>query len=333
MDLLISNNSIARSQLGDGDRAFGQDVDRPHFSPRKKTLAALRRAVNNNGRDEVDGLSSRRDWVPWPAFLRPGALPTRCRWLSIANQDQGIERQPWPRTEQTEAGLNVSIVSKQTGKWKHSRRAASVQDRPRRDTSPRRRRLSHRGPTPGRRLPGCHRRRALRLGRPGEPTYLGRSWSEPHRAKDRMKGVVFFETSGGFHHAHLVVRRPTTASLFHFILNARFLFQPHPEVCLRHLHPRPVALRGAMKVLRIGPTEADLDRVMNYVAKGLEAAIDRSDWKFLDELSPRQVWSSTRRWTFWRVASLPRESRWGVGPLPVQFYHRPSEGCCDHLGP
>jgi hypothetical protein len=44
-----------------------------------------------------------------------------------------------------------------------------------------------------------------------------------------------------------------------------------------------------MKVLRIGPTEADLDRVMNYVAKGLEAAIDRSDWKFLNELSPRQV--------------------------------------------
>ena len=104
-----------------------------------------------------------------------------------------------------------------------------------------------------------------------------------------MKGVVFFETSGGFHHAHLVVRRPTTASLFHFILNARFLFQPHPEVCLRHLHPRPVALRGAMKVLRIGPTEADLDRVMNYVAKGLEVATDRCDWKFLDELSPRQV--------------------------------------------
>src|ERR1043165_5517792 len=42
--------------------------------------------------------------------------------------------------------------------------------------------------------------------------YLGRSWSAPHRAKDRMKGVVFFEMSGGFHHAHLIVRRPITAS-------------------------------------------------------------------------------------------------------------------------
>ena len=46
--------------------------------------------------------------------------------------------------------------------------------------------------------------------------YLGRSWSAPHRAKDRMKGVVFFETSGGFHHAHLVVRRPATASSLPF---------------------------------------------------------------------------------------------------------------------
>ena len=44
-----------------------------------------------------------------------------------------------------------------------------------------------------------------------------------------------------------------------------------------------------MTVMRIGSTEADLGRVMNYVAKGLEAAIDRSGWKFLDELSPRQV--------------------------------------------
>ena len=42
-----------------------------------------------------------------------------------------------------------------------------------------------------------------------------------------------------------------------------------------------------MTVMRIGSTEADLGRVMNYVAK--QAAIDRSGWKFLDELSPRQV--------------------------------------------
>ena len=41
--------------------------------------------------------------------------------------------------------------------------------------------------------------------------------------------------------------------------------------------------------MRIGSTEADLGRVMNYVAKGLETATDRCDWKFLDELSPRQV--------------------------------------------
>ena len=119
--------------------------------------------------------------------------------------------------------------------------------------------------------------------------YLGRSWSAPHRAKDRMKGVLFFETSGGFHHAHLVARRPATASSLHFMLNARFCFQPNPAACVRLLYPRPVAPRGTMTFMRIGSTEADLGRVMNYVAKRLEAAIDRSGWKFLDELSPRQV--------------------------------------------
>ena len=49
------------------------------------------------------------------------------------------------------------------------------------------------------------------------------------------------------------------------------------------------SLHDTMAIMRIGSTEADLGRVMNYVAKGLEAAIDRSGWKFLDELSPRQV--------------------------------------------
>ena len=42
--------------------------------------------------------------------------------------------------------------------------------------------------------------------------YLGRSWSAPHRRPDRMRGVVFFETSGGNDHAHLVVTAPATAA-------------------------------------------------------------------------------------------------------------------------
>src|ERR1043165_5517791 len=46
-----------------------------------------------------DGLSSRRDWVPWPSFLRPGALLARCRWLSIASIDRETEHPPCQRPD------------------------------------------------------------------------------------------------------------------------------------------------------------------------------------------------------------------------------------------
>jgi len=113
-------------------------------------------------------------------------------------------------------------------------------------------------------------------------SYLGRSWSGTAPCQGSYEGIP--------------PRSPCCPStchrLFsslHFMLNARFCFQPNPAACLRQLYPRPVAPRGTMTFMRIGSTEADLGRVMNYVAKRLEAAIDRSGWKFLDELSPRQV--------------------------------------------
>ncbi len=54
--------------------------------------------------------------------------------------------------------------------------------------------------------------------------YLGRSWSASHHRAERMRGVVFFETSGGNDHAHLVVTAPAGASPLHFLLHARYLF-------------------------------------------------------------------------------------------------------------
>src|SRR4051794_23538068 len=54
--------------------------------------------------------------------------------------------------------------------------------------------------------------------------YLGRSWAAPARKADRMKGVVFFERSGGNDHAHMIIAPPAGASLLHFECSARFFF-------------------------------------------------------------------------------------------------------------
>jgi hypothetical protein len=122
--------------------------------------------------------------------------------------------------------------------------------------------------------------------------YLGRSWARAHQRANRMSGVVFFETGrgGGHPHAHLIAVPPKPASRLHFLLWARFFFQPHPEKCLRRCYPKPIASRGKMHIERIGPTPSDRRRVLNYVAKELERSEKAiTAWKFLDQLSPRHV--------------------------------------------
>jgi hypothetical protein len=116
--------------------------------------------------------------------------------------------------------------------------------------------------------------------------YIGRNWTAPHRAEDRMNGGVFFEESGGFH-AHMVVRPPVGASGIHFLMNAPFWFQPYREPLLRRFYPTPIDHHGQMRVIPIGPDPSDLRRVLSYAAKGLERGDEH--WKFLDELQPRQL--------------------------------------------
>jgi hypothetical protein len=116
--------------------------------------------------------------------------------------------------------------------------------------------------------------------------YLGRHWAAPRCRHLRMKGIVVFEDRGGYFHAHLVVRPPAKASPFHFYMHAPLWFASHPSNLMRHLYPRPVAVLAKMHVRRIEPTEADLKRVLNYVSKDL---IDNGDWKFIEELTPRQI--------------------------------------------
>jgi hypothetical protein len=99
--------------------------------------------------------------------------------------------------------------------------------------------------------------------------YLGRNWAKPQYADRRMEGVVFFERRP-HNHAHLVLRPPADASPLHFELNARFWFEQHPERSLRRASPKPVTNRGRMHVQRVGPTGADLLRVLSYDAKEIE---------------------------------------------------------------
>ncbi len=59
-----------------------------------------------------------------------------------------------------------------------------------------------------------------------------------------MQGVVFFETSGGHDHAHLVVTATATASSLHFLLQARYLLADRlgsgkTEQGLRIIHLSP----------------------------------------------------------------------------------------------
>ena len=116
--------------------------------------------------------------------------------------------------------------------------------------------------------------------------YLGRDWASPRHKHMRMKGVVVFENRGGYLHAHMVVRPPAKASLFHFQMHAPLLFSRPSCNLMRHLYPKPVADRGKMHVRRIEPTEADLMRVLSYVSKDLYYD---DDWKFIEELTSRQI--------------------------------------------
>jgi hypothetical protein len=130
----------------------------------------------------------------------------------------------------------------------------ALQGTPGRSTLPDRWRVSYRRAASLWRHAVVSRRRALhawvaRVDR----HYLGRSWSKAHRSEDRMKGVVFFENNGGYEHAHLVVRPPAGASRAAFG-STRFLFQPHPNRHEQYLYPRPVTMRGAIKMWHIGPT-------------------------------------------------------------------------------
>lgn len=121
--------------------------------------------------------------------------------------------------------------------------------------------------------------------------FLGRNWHLPHNRVSRMKGVVFFEKGkvAGHHHAHLVVSPPKGVAWFTFRQHVPFLFQLHPESCFRRLY-RPVTRRGQMHIRRINPSHEDRVKVMRYVAKDLERnprAV--SEWKFIEDLTPRQV--------------------------------------------
>ena len=119
--------------------------------------------------------------------------------------------------------------------------------------------------------------------------YLGRSWAAADRRAERMKGVVFFETSGGNDHAHVILTPPAGASRLHFELQAKYFFERHSVKLLRAVYRKAVTERGRMWVRRIEPTESDRLKVLNYVAKGLEVRPDRCEWKFLDELRPMQA--------------------------------------------
>jgi hypothetical protein len=103
-----------------------------------------------------------------------------------------------------------------------------------------------------------------------------------------MKGVVFFEESGGFH-AHMVVSPPAGASRPHFQMNAPYWFRPSPEGLLWRFYPKPISPRGQMRIIPVRPEPSELRKLLSYVAKGLEQAGGEGRWKFLDELHPRQV--------------------------------------------
>jgi hypothetical protein len=118
--------------------------------------------------------------------------------------------------------------------------------------------------------------------------YLGRNWAKPPYVDRRMRGVVFFERSP-HHHAHLVVNPPESASRLHFLLNARFWFERHPEPLLRSVYPNPVADRGRMLVQLIRPPAADVARVIGYGSKEMEFRSDAiAEWKNLADLTGRQ---------------------------------------------
>ena len=84
----------------------------------------------------------------------------------------------------------------------------------------------------------------------------------------------------------MIIQPPAGASRLHFALYARDWFYKIREK--RNVRPRPVTAKGHMKVDWL---RTDLDRIktMGYSAKHLEWGFDRGDWKYLDQLSPRQV--------------------------------------------
>jgi hypothetical protein len=114
--------------------------------------------------------------------------------------------------------------------------------------------------------------------------YLGRSWKRsPHL---QMQGVAFFETRNG-HHAHLIVRPPVRASALHFALNAReWFYNARPYI--RPPINKPVTKKGKMTVDWL-KTEQDRVNAINYAAKHLEWRFNEGDWKYIGQMSARQL--------------------------------------------
>jgi hypothetical protein len=86
----------------------------------------------------------------------------------------------------------------------------------------------------------------------------------------------------------MVVKPPAGASPLHFLMNARWWFEPWPEPFLRRVHRKPVTIGGRMMIQRI-PTRGDLIRVLKYDMKEIERRSEAvADWKFIADLTGRQ---------------------------------------------
>jgi hypothetical protein len=115
--------------------------------------------------------------------------------------------------------------------------------------------------------------------------YLGRSWQKPINEPKRMFGIVLFESgrSREHHHAHLVIRPPADVDDDHFLANAKYGFEPHPDPAF---FIKPVTTRGIMHVQKIGASAKDVTSVASYITKEFEGG-ERAirDWKFLRDLN------------------------------------------------
>src|SRR5690606_20271261 len=90
--------------------------------------------------------------------------------------------------------------------------------------------------------------------------YLGRNWVK--RVDRRMDGACFFETLPDTH-AHLIVTPPKGILTDDFETEVTALY----SIRLARRARTAATHRGHMLVQRIGPTEDDLRRTLNYATK------------------------------------------------------------------